>query len=139
MIVGDGADRLEILLSEVGKTDHDKGDLRLRIVLTSRRFSGTNEQVWIQADDFARFLGDLQALERDRQGEAKVSSMSPGDFDLRVRVRDGAGHVSAEGFLGTASYGDTGAAVKAKVGFSIDVDPTALPGILDALTHLPTG
>ena len=130
---------LELALAEVGQTEHDRGDIRLRVRVSSIGFRGDYEKVWFRSDDFDRFMNELRAVERDRVGEATLSSMSPYDLTLRIRIRDSAGHVSVDGYLGRVSYGATGDTVEARIGYSIDLDPTLLTTVHDELRDLVAG
>ena len=112
------------------------GDFRATVRVSTLGFGGTNEHVWIAADDFQRFIEAFRVLERDRRGRAQLGSMSPEDFELSIRVRDRAGHVTASGWVGRASYSSTRELIAARVGYSFDIDPTHLPGILAEPSHL---
>ena len=137
MILKDGEGELEITVHEVEPPMSMRpGDFRATVRVSTLGFGGTNEHVWIAADDFQRFVAAVRILERDRRGSAQLGSMSPEDFELSIRVRDRAGHVTARGWVGRASYGSTRERVAARVGFSFDIDPTHLPGIVAELESL---
>lgn len=137
MILGDGEGELEITVREVEPpTSVRPGDFLATVRVSTLGFGGTNERVWFAADDFQRFVEAVRLLERDRSGEAQLGSMSPEDLELGIRVRDRAGHVTASGWVGRVSYGSTREPVVARVGFSFDVDPTHLPGIVAELESL---
>ena len=135
MILRDGATEIDFTVVEVGETDQDRGDIRLRVRVSSIGFRGDYEHVWIRAEEFERFIKELDALERDRAGTAPLSSMSPNDLELRIRIRDSAGHVSVEGYLGRFV---TGVPVEARIGYSIDLDPGLLAGVLEEFRGLAT-
>ena len=137
MILADGEGELEITVHEVEPPMSPRaGDFRAIVRVSTRGFDGTNEHVWVAADDFQRFVEAVRVLERDRRGEAQLTSLSPDDLELSIRVRDRAGHVTASGFVGRTSCGSSGEFVTARVGFSFDVDPTYLPGIVAELESL---
>jgi hypothetical protein len=136
MILRDSTTEIDFTVVEVGETDYDRGDIRLRVRVSSIGFRGDYEHVWIRAEEFARFIKELDAVERDRTGMATLSSMSPNDLELRIRIRDSAGHLSVEGYLGRFSYGVTGVPVEARIGYSIDLDPGLLAGVREELKGL---
>ncbi|MGK2934773.1 MAG: WapI family immunity protein [Gemmatimonadaceae bacterium] len=137
MILRDGEGELEITVDDVlPPTSMRPGDFRVTVRVSTRGFDGTNEHVWIDADDFRRFVETVRALDRDRHGRAQLGSMSPEDLELSISVRDRAGHVTASGWVGRASYGSTQEPVTARIGFSFDIDPTHLPGIVAELESL---
>ena len=134
---GDGEGELEIAVHKVEPpTPMRPGDFRATVRVSTLGFGGTNEHVWIAADDFHRFIEAVRVLERDRRGRAQLGSMSPEDFELSIRVRDRAGHVTASGWVGRASYSSTRELIAARVGYSFDIDPTHLPGIVAELESL---
>jgi hypothetical protein len=139
MILRDGATEIDFAVVEVGETDQDRGDIRLRVRVSSIGFRGDYEHVWIRAEEFERFIKQLDAVERNRAGTATLSSMSPNDLELRIRIRDSAGHVSVEGYLGRFSYGVAGVPVEARIGYSIDLDPGLLAGVREEFRDLAAG
>ena len=140
MILRDDSAELEITVHEVTPTTSMRpGDFRATVRVSTAGFSGTNEHVWIAADDFQRFVEAARALERDRRGQAQLGSMSPDDLALSIRVRDRAGHVTASGWVGRTWFAGTGGALAARVGFSLDIDPTHLPLLVAELESLLAG
>ncbi len=139
MILKDDEGELEITVHEVEPpTSMRSGDFWATVRISTLGFGGTNDHVWIAADEFQRFVEGVRVLERERHGQAELGSMSPEDFALRIKVRDRAGHVTASGWVGRASYGRTREPVRVRVGFSFDIDPTRLPDIVvefESLVH----
>jgi hypothetical protein len=131
MILKDDEGELEITAHEVNPpTSMRPGDFRATVRVSTLGFGGTNDHVWIAADEFQRFVEGVRGLDRERHGQAELGSMSPEDFALCIKVRDRAGHVTASGWVGRVSYGRTREPVGARVGFSFDIDPTRLPAIV---------
>src|SRR5437867_13186394 len=98
-------------------------------------FSGCNPRIWIDANDQHRFVTELQDLERDRRGEARVAAMSPEEFELGVRVVDSAGHVVVEGLIGKLQYfGQRHARLLFR--FAFVLDPTRLPSLVRDVLEL---
>ena len=120
--------RVTITLLERG-VGQGAGDVRLRVRVTSIGFTGEYDGVWIEVQSAIAFIDQLAALERDRRGSATLTSMSPGDFSLQVRIVDSAGHAAASGFLGRWFPNERGP-VEARVGFDLNVEPDRLPYLL---------
>ena len=98
-------------------------------------FAGSNPRIWIDAYEQRRFLEALRALERDRQGEARVTAMSPEELELTVRVVDSLGHVSVAGMIGRIQYfGQSYDRLVLK--FSFTLDPTSLPQLVRDVVEL---
>jgi hypothetical protein len=98
-------------------------------------FAGQNPRIWIDANDQRRFLDDVRRVDKQRKGEARLSSMSPHEFELIVRVVDRAGHVSVEGLLARLRYsGNRHDRLLLK--FSFALDPTMLPKLVGEAVDL---
>ena len=103
--IGDNVNRLELVfLGIVTSRSPDAGDLQIAAAARCGDFSGRTESAWVQAEVWVRFLESLRRLERERQGVADVASMSPTEFALRLGVVDRAGHLAAEGHVGTYAH-----------------------------------
>lgn len=136
MVIRDEASSVEIALREVGApSTPSEGDLGVRVAATAAAngvggpFAGRNDTVGIRYDQWADFLESLRELERTRQGEARVTAMSPAEFQLAVFATDRAGHMAAEGWVGR-EYGGRDGAFHDRVCFSIEIDPSTLPEIV---------
>jgi hypothetical protein len=132
MKIRDHTASFEIALREMGPVGTpSEGDFGVDVAASAAAttvggpFSGSNSTVWIGRDEWARFLEDLRALERNRRGEACIESMSPGEFRLLIIVTDRAGHPAAEGWVGRRYAAREGVAHD-RVSFSIELDPAAL-------------
>ncbi len=105
MIIQDRANAIELTLLERLPDDlPTPGDVRLRVKVEAEGFAGLSE-VWIEKATLERFTRDLLALERTRDGEAVLKSVSPDAFVLRLRSVDRAGHIAVSGQLGRITYG----------------------------------
>jgi hypothetical protein len=129
--------RVSIALVERG-VGQSTGDVRLRVRVRSIGFEGEYDGVWIEAPIAIAFIEQLAALERDRRGSASMTSMSPGDFSLQVRIVDSAGHATVSGFLGRCCSYYRGL-VEARVGFDLDLEPDRLPYLLREAHRLLLG
>jgi hypothetical protein len=135
ILQGDDA-TLEIVLGELVPAGRpDAGDLRLMARLTSGEFTGCNDSAWVSASMWQSFLTELRRVEEQRSGEARVLSMSPSDFALRIFVRDRAGHVAAEGHVGKDLMWSTGAHA-AHIPFRMELDPSTLLLVLSRFRDL---
>jgi hypothetical protein len=136
MILRDRSSTLEIALRETGPPGTPSaGDFGVNVSVSSGKFSGRADTIWLGRDDWARFVADLVDLERTRSGEAVVSAMSPEEFQLTITSVDRAGHVIAEGWLGRQRRGRIGA-LRDQVSFSIEIDPSTLPTLVRQLAGL---
>ena len=150
MFIRDAFTQLSLVLAEVDATGVTSGcasmpDLRLKVRLRSsppssrlQTYSATTDRVWLSGRDCAPFLRALAELDRTRCGSAEISSQSPEAFRLRLASSDHAGHIIAEGHVGGSFLGPRLEYVQSTVGFGIEVDPTALPGLVAALGALLT-
>ena len=144
MVIRDHRASVEITLREMGAVGTpSEGDLGVDVAASAVAstvggpFSGKNGSVWIGRDDWARFLEDLRAVERNRRGEAGIESMSPGEFSLLIIVTDRAGHLAAEGWIGRR-YAARQGVVHDRVSFSIELDPASLALLVrqfEAIAH----
>ena len=136
MLIQDGSTRLEISILEVVPAGRpDVGDVRLSVALAAGTFRGRNDSVWVTRSEWHRFLADLGNLERRRQGQARLTSMSPANLELCVHATDRAGHMAVEGFVGDYVLGGRGTQ-EARVPFVLTLDPALLRATLDELDAL---
>jgi hypothetical protein len=56
-------------------------------------FKGVNPEVWFDYLKFEGFCWALRDLVRNRAGRARLSSMSPDEFDMLIEPIDSAGHM----------------------------------------------
>jgi hypothetical protein len=76
-----------------------RGDAKLKARVSSAGYAGQNH-VWVSASGLRTFCRALVALERERQGQATLESISPKELRLVIRSVDPRGHMAAEGTLG---------------------------------------
>jgi hypothetical protein len=98
-------------------------------------FSGANPRVYIEADGLQRFVADLELLERKRQGEARLSAMSPGIFELAIQIIDPLGHSSAKAVIGSGRY-EGRRYLTSKLAIEFEIDPTSLPILVQQAKEL---
>jgi hypothetical protein len=125
--LGDPNDFVEIEVLERGTVDgQNEGDLRLGVSVRCGTFSGSYDQVWIAKDGWSSFVGGMR-LERERNGQASLHSMSPDEFELHLRVVDRAGHLAAHGCLSRYHFGHpSGKATRSRIEYHMAVDPSIL-------------
>ena len=137
MILGTDADHVALTVVEVqaavpGATPG--GDVRLQVRVRCQSFAGAGD-AWISEENWTTFCQQLDALDRARQGDATLESISPGELRLRVQSIDRAGHMGIEGELTHYSYrpGPELHALHLRFGV-VEFDPTMLPRLLTELT-----
>jgi hypothetical protein len=136
MVMGQGSERVEIILREIMPADSPAaGDRRVEFTLTCREFTAANVSAWISGDAWARFARELHALEELRQGEATLVSQSPADLSLRLYTWDRAGHMAAEGHLG--AYHAVAAGMRpVELSFALDLDAGRIGDLVRAFDAL---
>lgn len=72
------------------------GDALIGIVVSSHGYCGKN-QVWVSQSVMQGFGRALLELEKNRQGEAHLASISPGELFLKVYAYSGLGQLAIEG------------------------------------------
>ncbi len=136
--LGDPNDFVEIEVLERGTLDgRNEGDLRLGVSVRCGTFAGSYDQVWIAKDDWSLFLGSMKRLERERNGQASLLSMSPDEFELHLQVVDRAGHVAAHGCLSRYHFGHpSGKTTRSRIEYHMPVDPSLLRELVLSLEAL---
>ena len=131
MILGEGTSQFEIVVAEVEAPTPQSsgGDVRVDIRVRFGDFSGVAD-AWILREVWHGFIESLRTLERRRQGEAAVRSISPGELSLRVFSLDRAGHMAVEGEVGTLHYQREASLRFAPIAF----DQSRLPELVNELT-----
>ncbi|MGL5078828.1 MAG: hypothetical protein ACRDBG_23775, partial [Waterburya sp.] len=84
MLICEGDNFLEMIATE-RVPDHlpTPGDTHFEIRVRSSGFAGQG-WMWVEFQSLKRFIEQLRELENQRQGKAEISSMSPGQFWLRI-------------------------------------------------------
>ena len=100
MKIENGNNYLELEVSlEEDDTLPSYGDAYVIISVSSNGFSGKND-LWVSAEDLKEFCSSLVRLERERRGEATLSSISPGELILKIHSIDSLGHLAIAGTTG---------------------------------------
>ena len=116
----------------------NEGDVRVQVDIALGKFGGSYDSVWLEGPKLDAFVEGLVQLERNRCGEALLSSTSPDEFTLKLRSRDSLGHIVVEVVLQRHQYsGPTYWATKVSGGF--ELDPTELPVIVRQFQELAGG
>src|ERR1019366_3986422 len=92
----DNGDSLEI---ERATSDVDSYDVLLLVRVQFHGFSAEID-TWVLRAAWLGFTQDLGVLEERRQGEAKLTGMSPDELSIAIRSIDRAGHMGVEGTVG---------------------------------------
>ncbi|MEZ4222584.1 MAG: hypothetical protein R3B13_16710 [Polyangiaceae bacterium] len=88
---------------EIERINSGSGDVQVTVRVHHGTFSGETE-AWIAQQSWFSFAQDLTKLEKLRQGEARLESMSPHEVALVFRSLDRAGHVGVEGTIGRQAF-----------------------------------
>jgi hypothetical protein len=100
MKIENGNNYLELEVSlENDDTLPSYGDAYIIITVNSNGFSGKND-LWVGAEELKEFCVSLVRLEKERNGEATLSSMSPGELNLKIYSIDSLGHLAVAGTTG---------------------------------------
>lgn len=132
MILRDDHSAMQLSLS-TGETGDD--DVYLVAEVSTKGFVGRNSSVGVSRRSWDAFIGDLQKLETTRTGEARLISMSPADFELRICSYDRARHIRVAGFVGDYVVSRDVTDV-ARVPFRIEIDPSTLGSLVTAFEQL---
>ena len=118
-----------------GDLGHGRDDVYLVAQASTKGFVGCNASVGVSRRIWAAFIGDVKKLETTRVGEARLISMSPADFELRVRSYDRARHICITGFVGDYMILRDVTDVP-RVPFRIEIDPSTLASLVIASEQL---
>lgn len=75
------------------------GDAHVTVRISSNGFSGHND-LWVLASQLQSFCQNLVTLKHQRQGEAVLEAISPGELLLAIRSVNSCGHMLVEGSTG---------------------------------------
>ena len=135
--VSDGADFFELRALEYGEPPGmDHGDLRLGVSVRFDGIADAYDQVWIAASDWRGFILALKRVEQERKGEASLLSISPGEFELRLRIVNVKGHPVAYGHLSRYHFLPSLPTIRSSVPYYVKVDPSMLRELVDSFLEL---
>lgn len=120
MIIVSLEDRFELARVPMSESGDHFDDRCVRVAVSSHRFSARVDELWVVAQDWNEFAVSLRVLERTRQGEARVSSIDPSEFSLRVFSWSAGGHLALEGHVGRYQSCEYGRALQ-QLRFGMDV------------------
>jgi hypothetical protein len=120
--------------------DDDEFEFKARLRVGNGRLGDQNfvsrTHAWVFWNQFKTFLEELESLERSRKGSATLKSMSPGELELVIEVVDTSGHVVVRGQVGWHLQTFHENSLWTSLPFSIEFDPTELPGVLHYFRNL---
>ena len=94
---------------------------RLKIAIITEEIKASFEKsIWITEVDLNDFITKLNELEKSRNNEVKLNSMSPGEFQLGFRNLDLLGHLAVELQIEKNDIQGSGYAHLVKIGFEIE-------------------
>ncbi|MCG6305538.1 hypothetical protein K6U21_15360 [Vibrio vulnificus] len=92
------SDKLEIELVSRGAANYIY-DCNLLVSLKTSN-SNLSQEVWVDGYEFKCFLNDLEKLQSSLNGEASITSESPGELLILVKSVDTSGHFALQIELG---------------------------------------
>ena len=139
MRIGTDVEHVDLVVLERSESSiATRGDVRIKVTVTLRDFSGAYDSVYLDQSTLAGFLEAITDMERTRSGSAELKSMSPNEFSLQVRSRDSLGHFVVEVALQRFQYsGPTYWPTTVSGGF--ELDPTELPRLAQQFRALIDG
>ena len=102
----------------------------------SRGFFGRHEEVHFLDSDYAKFVTSLRALDKTRQGVARLEAMSPEEFWIEILSVDKLGHIHLQGLV-TQESSIRPRRLWNSIGFDIALDPSTFPRILRQFEDFP--
>ena len=101
---------------------------KLSVQLKTEEISAKfDRSIWVSEVDVQNFIQQLEALDKSRNGEAKLSSMSPDEFDLIIENLDTLGHLSV--CLSLKKEATSILDYKDSLRICFEIDPTSIPFI----------
>ena len=105
MKLGSGSEFIELTeLERTPKRVPCAGDIRVEVSIRLQDFNGRYSGVWLEFAEMARFISQLEDLEKTRRGSARISGMSPKEFSFEIRSSDKLGHMEVEVSLQRYQY-----------------------------------
>ena len=83
-------------------------DLHVEISATVGAYSVQGVKAWLEWPDIEAFISDLTVLVRELKGEAKLTAISPEDFQLELSNLDGLGHFGLNFAVGSQHLAGNG-------------------------------
>ena len=103
----------------------------------SRGFFGRHGEVHFLHSDSAKFVTSLRALDKTRQGVARLEAMSPGELWIEILSVDKLGHIHLQGLV-TQESSIRPRRLWNSIGFDIELDPSTFPRIVRQFEDFPT-
>ena len=91
-----------------------------------------DRSIWVSEADVQNFIQQLEILDKSRNGKAKLSSMSPDEFDLIIENLDTLGHLSV--CLSLKRESSINLDYKDSLRICFEIDPTSIPSIVRSFT-----
>ncbi len=102
---------------------------RFQVEVSDRGFTASSS-VWAAADDVHIFASQLRQCQRMGRSQALLSSMSPGELELRVEPSDALGHFQVVYRVGRHRLNNAGRQAAAVTG-GFDLDPYLLEQMVE--------
>jgi len=113
----------------------DSGSVNVSVQVKLKEFSGIYHSVSITQPEIQHFIGELERLEKTRQGEIVLSSFCPNEFFLTIRSRGQHKRLVVE--VGLSRFQYIGS-VEWNTGISggFELDEGAIPSIVNSFKTL---
>ena len=110
------------------------GSVRARVRLKGHGFEGSNRSVYFDREAIKGFRAELEQLERNRQGNASLISLSPGECVFTIGAVDRLGHIHVKGAVRKVvlRFGEID---HFECRLRFEIDPTRLPHLLRELSE----
>lgn len=115
---------IDIRVLETGREDFHIG-----VKVNVNGFVAYKDSIGINTESFGVFLKQLKAFQQYENGEAILDSMSPGEFQMRLRATGKRYHVVVQGQISRTIY-QAESALLNTLQFAFRVDSSYLKGIV---------
>lgn len=109
-------------------------DIQISVEASCHGFHGQNESIWFGGDEIRRFTDEMEDLEHQWQGIAKLVSLGyPSEhteFIMQIYTTDSAGHFAIKFDLQKLKYSRSGRLNLHKISAGFDFDPGELHNLV---------
>nr|WP_321239412.1 hypothetical protein [uncultured Tolumonas sp.] len=109
------------------------GDINIKVDVKLQKFEGSYDGIWLELSEINRFLLELKHFDSSRTGTAKISSISPDEFQLEIHASDNIGHMEIKIQLHRYQFsGNKYMPIFLMGGF--DIEPSSIQEIISIFT-----
>jgi|GEM_PF-1656407 len=92
--------------------------------------------IWLEIESIEHFIAQLQTLDEQRKGTAKMLSIFSESFSLEILAIDGWGHLATRIRIEKANYSANGYQDTEILQTGFEIDPSSLPAVIKGLKEL---